>query len=503
MGSPAQRKVAFVAGLGFSLFLTFVIFHSLAQLRTTLEPEIYLQRISFTLIAFTAPLVTTWRRFKWPGVNVFTLLFLIPLVLFIVTFTKVPAFFWIFFAYGVLMFVLYRTESYFDNLVSAAQIEEEKYQDEINNLEVVFRAKGEGISTFFEKYSTYYNLRKLAEELTLTLDWVALAQKSVDRAMDFIPRGDHAKITLAQSEEKKLPVVARRRMRPVGSWVAKQGDLFDFWCIKNRKRLIVMDTHEDFRFALRETEKKENVRSMIVAPLFHEGRVSGTLAIHATRPDVFSHDDLRLLDAIATLASSAISNAMLYEKTERLAIKDSLTGLYVRRYFYERLKEEHRRCLLNKKTMSLIMCDLDHFKECNDRFGHQGLSGAGVHDFSHMGVADIFSMFEDIFGAFGGGGRRGARRGADLQAEVAVTLHDVAVGVEKTLEYSREDLCDECGGTGAAPGSELRNCGTCGGYGQVEQAGGLGGLFGRVVTTCPTCHPRSTVLRNGSPKSSS
>ena len=49
--------------------------------------------------------------------------------------------------------------------------------------------------------------------------------------------------------------------------------------------------------------------------------IAGTLAIHATRPNIFSHDDLRLLDAIATLASSAISNAMLYEKTEELAIK--------------------------------------------------------------------------------------------------------------------------------------------------------------------------------------
>jgi diguanylate cyclase (GGDEF)-like protein len=133
-----------------------------------------------------------------------------------------------------------------------------------------------------------------------------------------------------------------------------------------------MDTQDDFRFVLNEAEKKDNVRSLIVAPLFLEGRVAGTLAIHATRSNVFTHDDLRLLDAIATLASSAISNAMLYERTEELAIKDSLTGLFVRRYFFERLKEEHRRALLHQKSLSFLMCDLDHFKECNDRFGHQG-----------------------------------------------------------------------------------------------------------------------------------
>ena len=372
MGSPARRQLTFVVGLILGLLLVYLVFYYLAQLRTSYYPEVYLRRISFILVAFTIPLVTTWRRFKWPGVNILVIVVLIPLVLFIVSFTKVPVFFWVFLSYGIVMAVLYRTEAHYESLFLAAQVEAEKSQDEINDLEVVFKAKGEGISTFFEKYSTYYNLRKLAEELTLSLEWSDLAQKAVDRAMDFIPRGDYAKITLAQSEEKRLPVVARRRMRPVGNWVGKQGDLFDFWCIKNRKRLIVMDAQEDFRFALRENEKKENLRSLIVAPLFHEGRVMGTLAIHATRPNVFSHEDLRLLDAIATLASSAISNAMLYEKTELLAIKDSLTGLYVRRYFYERLKDEHRRCMLNQKTMSLIMCDLDHFKECNDRFGHQG-----------------------------------------------------------------------------------------------------------------------------------
>ena len=123
-----------------------------------------------------------------------------------------------------------------------------------------------------------------------------------------------------------------------------------------------------------------------------------------------------------------------------------------------------------------------------DQYGHAGLSGGGMHDFSHMGAEDIFSMFNDIFGsAFGGGGRRAQRRGPDLQAEIAITLDEVLNGTEKTLEYNRDDHCDECGGSGAAPGSERRNCSTCGGYGQVEQTGPFGGLFGRMVTVCPDC----------------
>jgi molecular chaperone DnaJ len=129
-----------------------------------------------------------------------------------------------------------------------------------------------------------------------------------------------------------------------------------------------------------------------------------------------------------------------------------------------------------------------------DRYGHAGLSGAAMHDFSHMGVEDIFSMFDDIFGGgiFGGRGRR--RGGVDLQMEVELTLADVAKGVERAVEFERNDLCEACAGSGAEPGSQRRNCPTCGGYGQVERQTGLGVLFGRVVTTCPQCRGRGTIV---------
>ncbi len=125
-----------------------------------------------------------------------------------------------------------------------------------------------------------------------------------------------------------------------------------------------------------------------------------------------------------------------------------------------------------------------------EQFGHAGLNGAGVHDFNHMNTGDIFSMFSDIFG---GGGRRRSR-GTDLQTEVQLTLAEVAKGTERTIEYTRQDLCDECDGSGSAKGSERKTCSTCGGYGQVEQAGGLGSLFGRVVTNCPHCQGRGSVI---------
>lgn len=126
-----------------------------------------------------------------------------------------------------------------------------------------------------------------------------------------------------------------------------------------------------------------------------------------------------------------------------------------------------------------------------DRHGHAGLSAAGVHDFSHMGVEDIFSMFTDIFGGGGGGRRQG---GTDLQTEVELTLAEVATGAERSIDFSRRDHCDTCGGSGAAPGSRRQSCSTCGGYGQVEQSTGIGAIFGRIVTPCPHCRGRGTII---------
>ncbi len=124
-----------------------------------------------------------------------------------------------------------------------------------------------------------------------------------------------------------------------------------------------------------------------------------------------------------------------------------------------------------------------------DQFGHAGLQGAAGHDFTHMDVGDIFSMFEGIFGGgvFGGGRRSRRQRGADLQVQIEIELCDVGGGCEKILEFSRNELCDHCGGDGAAPGTEKQTCTTCGGYGQVEQNTGFGAIFGRVIAACPSC----------------
>ena len=142
----------------------------------------------------------------------------------------------------------------------------------------------------------------------------------------------------------------------------------------------------------------------------------------------------------------------------------------------------------------------DQKRQRYDQFGHQGVGGG--HDFQHMNVEDIFSMFnldEILGGAFGGRGRSrgGPSRGYDLETKVELTLHEVATGAEKTIEFEKQDHCPECKGSGAKPGSKPAACVQCGGAGQVAQVG-FGGMF-RMVTTCPNCRGRGQVVKEHCP----
>jgi molecular chaperone DnaJ len=126
-----------------------------------------------------------------------------------------------------------------------------------------------------------------------------------------------------------------------------------------------------------------------------------------------------------------------------------------------------------------------------DRFGHAGVSGAGAGagfdptifaDFS-----DIFAGLGDVFGfgdIFGGRRRRGGpQRGADLRYDLEITFDESARGAETTIQIPREETCETCSGSGAAPGTSAETCSQCRGSGQLRYQQG----FLTVARPCPNC----------------
>jgi len=143
-----------------------------------------------------------------------------------------------------------------------------------------------------------------------------------------------------------------------------------------------------------------------------------------------------------------------------------------------------------------------------DRFGHQGVGGAGGFGggggFSGGGMSmdDIFSQFGDIFGGggggfsggFGGGGRR-VNKGSNLRVRIKMNLQEVANGVTKKLKVNKYVSCDGCSGTGAKDGS-YRTCSTCHGSGQVTRITNT--ILGQMQTasTCPTCSGQGKIIEH-------
>lgn len=138
----------------------------------------------------------------------------------------------------------------------------------------------------------------------------------------------------------------------------------------------------------------------------------------------------------------------------------------------------------------------DDKRQAYDRYGHAGVEGRGGFDFSQAGMGDILSQFQDLFsdffGGFGGSSRQGrnADRGQDVQVDVAVTLREAMLGSKREVNVRGVAHCDDCGGSGASPGSRPERCSSCGGSGQVATQRG----FLMFATTCPRCRGRGEVI---------
>ena len=130
-----------------------------------------------------------------------------------------------------------------------------------------------------------------------------------------------------------------------------------------------------------------------------------------------------------------------------------------------------------------------------DRFGREGLGNlGGFHDYT-MDFADIF---DELFGQFGfSTGRRSRqtpRRGRDLQMNITLEFEEAVFGVERAIDFEREETCSHCNGTGAEPGTTPTRCPTCGGRGEVRQVRQT--LLGQMMqtTTCPNCGGRGEII---------
>lgn len=168
--------------------------------------------------------------------------------------------------------------------------------------------------------------------------------------------------------------------------------------VLSKKPLVVENTKKEKDFD-NPVMLKEGIASLIATPLVLDEKIIGIIYADDFKERKFSSRDIDIMRIYAEQAAIAIVKAKLLENQKELATTDELTGIYNYRYFRERLSEETRRAERYEYALSLIMFDIDFFKNYNDMYGHR--KGDAVLKKIASVVAENIRK-TDIFARYGG-----------------------------------------------------------------------------------------------------
>jgi len=141
------------------------------------------------------------------------------------------------------------------------------------------------------------------------------------------------------------------------------------WVAQNKKPIINGNPSVEPGY-LNDPTKFSSLRSALAVPLEGVAGVIGVLALYRGERDGFTSDDLRILLAASSKMALAIENAVKYQQAESSATTDYLTGLPNARSLFLELDRELARCKRDESSLTVMVCDMDGFKQINDRFGH-------------------------------------------------------------------------------------------------------------------------------------
>jgi molecular chaperone DnaJ len=139
-----------------------------------------------------------------------------------------------------------------------------------------------------------------------------------------------------------------------------------------------------------------------------------------------------------------------------------------------------------------VLSDPDK-RQVYDQFGHAGLEGGG--GMGGGGMGDVFSHMQDLFSEMfsgGGFGQQRSRRGGDLRVQQRLKFREAAFGCKREVVVHAPVRCDDCGGSGAKPGTKPEACAHCRGTGQVSNARG----FVMFTSTCNRCRGQGVIIKS-------
>ena len=280
-----------------------------------------------------------------------------------------------------------------------------------------------------KKIRSYENLEAFSALLNEAVRLDDLCDTVVHEVLRLFENRGRAFLYLVNEKTRRLELRATFCEPPDARIKQKTGDAFDQWVLRHVQPLLVESVTTDFRFntdAIRSGIERP-LASLISVPLEAAQRFLGILRLESTRAHRFEADDLRLLAICGDIAHLALENALYLGHMQELSQTDALTQLSLRRHGLRRLKEEMARVERTGSSLSLLMIDIDHFKQMNDTLGHT----AG--DVVLQRIAGVLKSFFSVPGAvvFRYGGEEFVVGLPDVVKAEAVRL---AESLRRTLE---------------------------------------------------------------------
>ncbi len=211
-------------------------------------------------------------------------------------------------------------------------------------------------------------LFELSQELgaSLSLDeTLSVFSVKLRRAMPY----DAIAIYICQGDELVPEYVNGDNFRLFASLRIPIGQGLSGWVAQNLKPILNGNPSVEPGY-LNDASKYSTLMSALAVPLEGLQGVVGVVALYHAEKDFFTSDHLRILRAVSSKMALAIENAMKYERAESSAVTDYLTDLPNARSLFLQLNRELARCKRDNNTLTVMVADLDGFKQINDRFGH-------------------------------------------------------------------------------------------------------------------------------------
>ena len=208
------------------------------------------------------------------------------------------------------------------------------------------------------------------------------------------------------------------------------------WVAENRKPILNGNPSVESGY-LNDSSKYSTLHSALAVPLEGSAGVIGVLTLYHAERDTFERDHLRILQAVSSKLALSIENSLKYRQAETSATTDYLTGLPNSRSLFVCLDSELSRARRNNTSLTLLVCDLDGFKQVNDRFGH--LMGDQVLRAFASGLRDCIREYDYV-----------ARMGGDEFVLILPGLRPevVPAKIQQISEVARRAGLEVCGEEG-------------------------------------------------------